>query len=213
MRLTLYIGVRIDMFTNTHFFEEGRNVTMNDISPWIVMLLGMGTVFVGLVSLILLTKLMSALIQKFGIKAKPQAPAPAAVSAVRPGPTPVAAPPSLMFKDRKQLSAIIAAAIASYLDKPLAGLRIRSIKALTGETTFHMFKDRKQFSAVIAAAVASYLDVPVAGLRICSIKLISGGQAAPDRAHGQLVAAVSAAIASSLEKEPQGLRIHSIKPC
>lgn len=40
------------------------------ISPWFVLCLGMGTVFVGLYVLILLTRWMSAIIQKMEARAK-----------------------------------------------------------------------------------------------------------------------------------------------
>lgn len=82
---------------------------MENISSALVMVLGMGTVFVGLIMLILLTKLMSAVIGK-GKGA------------------PVAAAPAAGISDRKAFDAAIAAAIATYMGNEPEGLRIHSIK-------------------------------------------------------------------------------------
>lgn len=87
---------------------------MENISSALVMVLGMGTVFVGLIMLILLTKLMSAVIGKG--KGAEQAKA-----------APVAAP-AAGISDRKAFDAAIAAAIATYMGNEPEGLRIHSIK-------------------------------------------------------------------------------------
>lgn len=79
---------------------------MENISSALVMVLGMGTVFVGLIMLILLTKLMSAVIGK----GKGAEQAKAGIS------------------DRKAFDAAIAAAIATYMGNEPEGLRIHSIK-------------------------------------------------------------------------------------
>ena len=83
---------------------------MENISSALVMVLGMGTVFVGLIMLILLTKLMSAVIGK-GKGAEQATAAPAAG-----------------ISDRKAFDAAIAAAIATYMGNEPEGLRIHSIK-------------------------------------------------------------------------------------
>ena len=77
------------------------------------MVLGMGTVFVGLIMLILLTKLMSAVIGK-GKGAEQAKAAPVAAAAG--------------ISDRKAFDAAIAAAIATYMGNEPEGLRIHSIK-------------------------------------------------------------------------------------
>ena len=83
---------------------------MENISSALVMVLGMGTVFVGLIMLILLTKLMSAVIGKGkGVEQTKAAPA-AGIS------------------DRKAFDAAIAVAIATYMGNEPEGLRIHSIK-------------------------------------------------------------------------------------
>ena len=84
---------------------------MENISSALVMVLGMGTVFVGLIMLILLTKLMSAVIGKG--KGAEQA---------------KAAPVAAGISDRKAFDAAIAAAIATYMGNEPEGLRIHSIK-------------------------------------------------------------------------------------
>ena len=88
---------------------------MENISSALVMVLGMGTVFVGLIMLILLTKLMSAVIGKGkGVEQTKAAP--------------VAAAPAAGISDRKALDAAIAVAIATYMGNEPEGLRIHSIK-------------------------------------------------------------------------------------
>lgn len=86
---------------------------MENISSALVMVLGMGTVFVGLIMLILLTKLMSAVIGKGVEQAKA---------------APVAAAPAAGISDRKAFDAAIAVAIATYMGNEPEGLRIHSIK-------------------------------------------------------------------------------------
>lgn len=89
---------------------------MENISSALVMLLGMGTVFVGLIMLILLTKLMSAVMGK-GKSAEQDKAAPAAAAA-----------PAAGISDRKAFDAAIAAAIATYMGNEPEGLRIHSIR-------------------------------------------------------------------------------------
>ena len=83
-----------------------------------VILMGMGTVFFGLICLILLTYLMSAVIRSV----KKEAPAaPAAVAA----PAPVETIPN-----RQAMVAAIAAVIAEDMGTDISGIRILSIKKL-----------------------------------------------------------------------------------
>lgn len=89
---------------------------MENISSALVMVLGMGTVFVGLIMLILLTKLMSVVIGR-GKGAEQAKPAPVAAAA-----------PAAGISDRKAFDAAIAAAIATYMGNEPEGLRIHSIK-------------------------------------------------------------------------------------
>ncbi len=88
---------------------------MENISSALVMVLGMGTVFVGLIVLILFTKLMSAVIGKDRAE-EPKA-VPVASASAASG-----------ISDRRAFDAAVAAAIATYMGNEPEGLRIHSIK-------------------------------------------------------------------------------------
>ena len=85
-----------------------------DYSSVFVCLMGMGTVFFGLVCLIVLTTLMGRIMSR-----KAPTPAPAPVTA------PTAAEPN-----RQELIAAVSAAIAEELGTDITGIRILSIKKL-----------------------------------------------------------------------------------
>ena len=84
-----------------------------------VILMGMGTVFFGLICLIVLTYIMSAVVRSVKKDTAPAAPAVAAA------PTPVEAIPN-----RQAMVAAISAAIAEDLGTDIGGIRILSIKKL-----------------------------------------------------------------------------------
>lgn len=89
---------------------------MEGMPVWLsTTLLGLGTVFVGLICLIYITKLMSFLCARFSDK-----PAPAVSAA------PAAARPEI--SDRGAFCATVAACIASTMGAEVDGLRIVSIK-------------------------------------------------------------------------------------
>lgn len=93
---------------------------MENISPVFVLVLGMVTVFFGLICLIVLTNIMSAVLKdKKADEAAPAA-APAKAAPVVQNDCPIA--------DRKLFDAVVAAAIATYMGNAPEGLRIRSIK-------------------------------------------------------------------------------------
>ena len=81
-----------------------------------IILLGLGTVFVGLICLIFLIKLLSLIIAKAQRKETAAAPVKAAASAPEP--------------NRQELTAACAAAIASVMGIGVQGLRILAIKKL-----------------------------------------------------------------------------------
>lgn len=87
-----------------------------------VVLMGIGTVFVGLICIIILCKIMSAVIRLF--QKSPENKIEQA--------TPVqnTSPASKAIPARGELSAAIAAAIAEYTGKDISGIRILSIKKL-----------------------------------------------------------------------------------
>ena len=84
-----------------------------------VCLMGMGTVFFGLICLIVLTTLMGKIIGGHA-----PASAPAAVPAAAPAPAPAAEP------NRQEVVAAVSAAIAEELGVSITGIRILSMKKL-----------------------------------------------------------------------------------
>ena len=116
-----------------------------EVNALFVLFLGMGTVFFGLVCLIFLTKLMSAVLKD---KSQP----PKAAAPVSSKPQAAAAQPAdndLMHTDRKLFDAIIAASIASYCDGNMEGMRIHSIRKIGGGSA-----DQNELIAVIGAVMA-----------------------------------------------------------
>ena len=88
------------------------------IPSWFVIVLGLATVFAGLIILIFVCKIMSFFCLKFGGK-KP-APAPAPANA----PAPAAVPNS------PELIAAVGCAIAEDLGEDVSAIRIKSIKKI-----------------------------------------------------------------------------------
>ena len=132
-----------------------------------VLVLGLGTVFVGLVSLILITKLMSALVQAAQGKKKDVSKAADLPAA------PIAAPVSPReIPNRPQFVAAISAAIATAMNTDVSGLRIHSIRPLSGQPAAGSGEDRSRFVAAVAASIAAYTGTEASGLRIHSIKKI-----------------------------------------
>lgn len=89
-----------------------------DYSHLFVCLMGMGTVFFGLICLVALSTLMSAVLRSAGKQPAVPAPAPVAPAAPAPG----AITPELI--------AAVSAAIAEDLGTDVTGIRITSIKPL-----------------------------------------------------------------------------------
>ena len=90
-----------------------------EISNGVVVLLGVGIVFVGLVCIIVLCSIMSAIVGKL---AKKPAAAPAAA------PAPVAE--QAVIPNRREMVAAISAAIAEELGVEVSGIKILSIKKI-----------------------------------------------------------------------------------
>lgn len=89
-----------------------------DVSNLFVVLMGVGVVFFGLVFIVILASIMSAVIRAFEGK-KPEAPVAA--------PTPVAAAP---IGNRGELVAAISACVAEELGTDVSAIRIVSLKAV-----------------------------------------------------------------------------------
>ncbi len=93
-------------------------LTAAEPSNAFVVALGMGTVFTGLVCIVILCTIMSAICRKFIVKA-PEAPAPAASAP---------APKKVQIANKGEFVAAIAAAIAEETGEDVSGIRILSIK-------------------------------------------------------------------------------------
>ena len=97
---------------------------MPEYSSLFVCLMGMGTVFFGLICLIALTMIMGTIVGRNAPVAPPipaAAPAPAVVNRA-----PVAAPEG----NRQEIAAAVSAAIAEELGTDITGIRILSMKKL-----------------------------------------------------------------------------------
>lgn len=92
---------------------------MAEISNAMAIGLGLGTVFVGLIALILICYIMSVIVKAFTKKEKPSA-----VSA------PKAVPAQTAITNKGEFAAAVAAAIAEDLGTDVTGIRIKSIKKL-----------------------------------------------------------------------------------
>ncbi len=88
---------------------------MPEYGSLFVCLMGMGTVFFGLICLIVLTTVMGKVVGG--------RPAPAA-------PAPVAAAPAAQEGNRQEIAAAVSAAIAEELGTSITGIRIVSMKKL-----------------------------------------------------------------------------------
>lgn len=89
-------------------------------SPLFVTLLGMGTVFVGLICIVLLCALMSAVVRSF---AKPQV-----KLAAKPTAQPVTQ--KAVIANKQEFIAAVSAAIAEDMNTDVTGIRIHSVKQL-----------------------------------------------------------------------------------
>ena len=93
---------------------------MNDVSSLFVVLMGIGTVFFGLICIIVLSSAMSAVCRSMGGTPAAAPAAPAAPSAA----------PGAAIPNRQAMIAAISAAIAEDLGTDLSGIRVLSVKKL-----------------------------------------------------------------------------------
>lgn len=97
-----------------------------EYSSLFVCLMGMGTVFFGLICLIALTMAMGSIV---GRSAPAAAPIPAAAAAPAVNRAPAAAP-AAPEANRQEIAAAVSAAIAEELGTDITGIRILSMKKL-----------------------------------------------------------------------------------
>ena len=98
----------------------------NEIATWFVVVMGMGTVFIGLVCLIILITIMGAIMKR--VNAKQEAAMAAARAKMPPRPSSPAAAASDVIPNRGELVAAISVALAEELGKDVKAIRIHSIK-------------------------------------------------------------------------------------
>ncbi|SDX33661.1 OadG family protein [Eubacterium barkeri] len=130
------------------------------MSNTFVVLMGIGTVFVGLICIVFLCTAMSAVIRALEGKGRKTGAPAGAVAA----PGPVAPIPK-----RGELVAAISAALAEELGMDIPGFRIVSLKRLSpgGDPP------RGELVAAISAALAEEIGTDVSGLRITSLEKVS----------------------------------------
>ena len=151
-----------------------------DQPAWFVVVMGLGTVFVGLICIIVLCTISGAVIQAVESKKKIKQPqddvkAPAAAPAAAPV---VAAPartviPCDNIPNRGAFVAAVSAALAEDLGTDVSSIRIMSIgKEITPDTPIgDTIKNRGEFVAAVSAALAEELGTDVSKIRIQSIRL------------------------------------------
>lgn len=132
------------------------------MNPWLVVLIGIGTVFAGLIMLILAIKIMTLCIGAG--KAKKEEPSEAIAETPSPAPVHPQMP-------HDKLIAVASAAIAEYIGDDNKGLRILSVKPVGG-TMQDGLTDVRMRNVAIAAAIAETLGTSPEGLRILSVKKI-----------------------------------------
>ena len=133
-----------------------------------VVLMGLGTVFFGLICIIFLSTIMSKVCQL--LEKKPTtAPAEEAPAVVPAAP----AAGSAAIPDRQAMIAAISAAIAEDLGTDISGIRIRSVKHIGGTAPAAPATDRQTMIAAVSAAIAEDLGTDVSGIRIRSFKRVA----------------------------------------
>ena len=132
-----------------------------------VVLMGMGTVFFGLICIIVLSTIMSKVCQNLGGKTTDAAPAPAETTAA---PAVQNAP----IQNRQAMIAAISAAIAEELGTDVSAIRIRSLKHVGGAApAVATNANRQELIAAVSTAIAEDLGTDVSGIRIRSFKKIA----------------------------------------
>ncbi len=114
------------MFTNSMLVMAAEQVQQTQVEPYQVIVLGFGTVFVGLLCLIAIISLMGKIMaaQNAKAEAKKAAAAPVAEAPVQVAQT------QPEEGDRGSMIAAVSAAIATVMGKDVAGIRIHSVKKI-----------------------------------------------------------------------------------
>lgn len=146
----------------------------------ITMITGLGVIFLGITMLIFVVKLMSFIcrIVTEGIRTKDKSIKKAkSVTGFNPSAEvfgrSAVRPTALSFAERKTLMAVISASIASWLGTDTSGLRILSIKRVSGGSSGNdaaYQESRRRTIAAISTAVAETMGTQPERIRIHSIK-------------------------------------------
>ncbi len=131
------------------------------ITGWGVMALGIGIVFLGLISLVYISKLMSSMCRLSGDGSKKAKEQP-----VKPAPAKMPAAAVEAVPNRQQFTAAVAATIATYMGSEPAGLRIHSIQPASEAP------NRNEFVAAVSAAVATQVGGDASSFVIHSIRQV-----------------------------------------
>lgn len=139
---------------------------MPEISNTFVVLMGLGTVFFGLICIIILSNIMSAVCRRLTKKETAHAEELPTATYAAPAAVPVA--------DRQAMIAAISAAIAEDLGTDISGIRIRSLKHVGGAAPAAApAADRQVMIAAVSAVIAEDLGTDVSAIRIRSFKRVA----------------------------------------
>lgn len=141
------------------------------MSNLFVLGLGLATVFAGLICIIIICKLMSAICSRFD-----QNPTQPAVAAPAAAPVVSAEAP---IPNRQELIAAVSAAIAEEAGTDISKIRILSVRRTTQPATAvpvvpagTFIPNRQEFIAAVSAVIAEKMGADVSRIRILSVQKI-----------------------------------------
>lgn len=135
--------------------------------------IGVGVVFVGLISLIGIIYLMSFIVRLVRREERPIKRRKHSYDVIPESsgfdPIAHAARPALTGDRRRETVAAVSAAIAEYLGTDLSGIRIHSIRRVGGAEEPDP-EARRELIAAVSAAIAEEMGTDVSGIRFISIR-------------------------------------------
>ena len=144
---------------------------MNELSNVYVALMGFGTVFFGLICIVVLCKVMSAVMKGSGTKEAPKAAVPAAAPAPQIAAAPAASAGfAVTAANRQELIAASCVAIAEMEGISMDRIRVHSFRQRGGEVTG---PERPLLLAAACTAIAETLGTGVENLRVHSFRRLS----------------------------------------
>ena len=146
---------------------------MTELSNVYVALMGLGTVFFGLICIVILCKIMSAVMKTAAGKESPQqadVPAAAPAAQIAAAPAVPAAGSAVAVANRQELIAASCVAIAEMEGLSLEHIRVHSFRQIGGEVTG---PERPLLLAAACTAIAEMLGTGVENLRVHSFRQVS----------------------------------------